>query len=237
MDLAARAGVSDSVISDIERGHLAGVSLPTLRRVIEALDARLVLDTWWRSGELNRLLDADHAFISEQWQRRLQSCGWSSRAEVSFSHYGDRGIIDNLAFERTSRTLVVTEIKTAVYDNQDLLGRLDIKERVAQGVARRLGWHADRVLPCLVIADGRTNRRRIGDHPALFARFDTRGRSAYSWLRDPRPAAGGLLVFAKLPDSARSGARRAGRQRVRPSGSASSVERAPNHDQALPRSA
>lgn len=230
VDLAARCGVSDSVISDIERGRLAEVSLPTMRRVIEALDARLVLDIWWRSGELNRLLDADHAQLSEIWQRQLlvPAAGWMSRTEVSFNHYGDRGIIDNLAYHPLTHTLVVTEIKSAIYDNQELLGKLDIKERVARHVVRRFAWNPDRVVPCLVVADGRTNRRRIDDHPGMYSRFDMRGRRALGWLRDPRPAVGGLLVFAALTDSAHSGVRRAGRQRVRRTRGDSSVEEGPD---------
>jgi transcriptional regulator with XRE-family HTH domain len=239
IDLAARCGVSDSVISDLERGRLAEVSLPTVRRVIEALDARLVLDIWWRSGELNRLLDADHARLSEIWQRRLlaTAAGWMSRSEVSFNHYGERGIIDNVAYRALTRTVAVTEIKSAIYDHQDLLGKLDIKERVAREVARRFGWNADRVVPCLVVADGRTNRRRIEEHPGMYSRFDMRGRRALGWLRDPRPAAGGLLVFAPLPNSAHSGARRAGRQRVRRIRGDSSVVDAPDQPASVPLTA
>lgn len=217
VDLQARCGASDSVISDIERGRLAEVSLPSLRRVIEALDARLILDIWWRSGELNRLLDADHSKLSETWQDRLSAppAGWMSRTEVSFNHYGDRGIIDILAYHPALRVLVVTEIKSVIYDNQELLGKLDIKERLARSVAQRFGWDAARVVPCVVVADTRTNRRRIDEHRGMYSRFDARGRRALAWLKDPRIAVDGLLVFVTMPDSAQGGARRAGRQRVR----------------------
>lgn len=224
MDLQARSGVSDSVISDIERGRVGEVKIPTLTRVLHALDAKLVLDVRWRGGELDRLLDADPAQLSERWHAHLRTCGWPNRGEVSFNHYGERGIIDNLAFDPSTRTLVVTEIKSAIYDTQDLLGKLDIKERVAKDVGRRFGWMADRVVVCLVVADGRTNRRRIDEDPAMFSRFDTRGRQVIRWLRAPRVEVAGLLLFAPLADSAGGGRRRAGRQRIRMMGRASSVE-------------
>ena len=60
-DLAARAGVSQSLISDIERGQLRHVGLATLRRVFESLEVDLVLNARWRGGELDRLLDEDHS--------------------------------------------------------------------------------------------------------------------------------------------------------------------------------
>jgi transcriptional regulator with XRE-family HTH domain len=42
-DLAAAAGVAQTVVSLIERGHADRVSMPLLRDVAAALDARLVL--------------------------------------------------------------------------------------------------------------------------------------------------------------------------------------------------
>jgi hypothetical protein len=135
---------------------------------------------------------------------------------VTYNHYGDRGSIDDLAFDPVSRTLLVTEMKTGIYDGQRTVAKLDEKVRVAVGVARRLGWMAQRVIPALVVAETRTNRRRIGEHQALFARFDCRGRAATAWLRDPaRGGIHGLLLFIPLSDLRGTHGRRAGRQRVR----------------------
>jgi transcriptional regulator with XRE-family HTH domain len=44
IDLAIRAACSQATISLVERGHLAGVSLPVLRRILTALDASLVIE-------------------------------------------------------------------------------------------------------------------------------------------------------------------------------------------------
>jgi hypothetical protein len=87
---------------------------------------------------------------------------------------------------------------------QDLLGRLDVKVRLGKQIASQVGWpQPARVIPCLVIADGRTARRIVASHEALFARFTHRGRVADRWLAAPdsREHVGGLLVFESLPDS------------------------------------
>lgn len=134
---------------------------------------------------------------------------------MTYNIYGDRGSIDDLAYHPDTRTLLVTEIKSGLYDVQETLARLDQKERLGRDVARRFGWEVDRVVACLVLAEGRTNRRRVEMHPALFGRFDCRGRKASAWLRAPKRSVGGLLVFEKLSDSRGVHGRRAGRQRVR----------------------
>jgi transcriptional regulator with XRE-family HTH domain len=50
VELAARAGVSQPTISDIERGQTASVGLRRLIRAAAALDADLDLVIRWRGG-------------------------------------------------------------------------------------------------------------------------------------------------------------------------------------------
>jgi len=226
-ELGSRSGCHGSVISRLERGNLRACSLVRIARILDQLDARLVLSVQWRGGELDRLLDADHARLGERWAR-IRPARWTSRAEVTYNHYGDRGSIDDLSFDSVSGTLLVTELKTGVYDAQRALAKLDEKARVASGVARRFGWVVRRVIPALVLAESRTNRRRIGEHRALFARFDCRGRAARAWLREPsRAGINGLLLFVPLSDVRGMHGRRAGRQRVRPPRLPASVARVP----------
>ena len=125
------------------------------------------------------------------------------RVEVSFNHFGERGRIDLLAYHAARRILLVVEIKSAIGDLQETLGRLDIKVRVAMQVARDLGWtDVSAVLPVLVIADSRRARRVVADHDQLFIRFDVRGRAALAWLRKPSQSTPtGLLWFANGSDS------------------------------------
>ena len=185
---------------------------------MEALDAWIFIKVVWRGGELERLLDADHSRLQERWsiRKRASGDGWVSRAEVTYNVYGERGSIDDLAFHAESGILLVTELKTGIYSADATLAKLDEKVRLADGIAQRFGWVAEQVVPCLVVAEGRTNRRRIETHPAMFAGFDRRGWSARRWLGHPTNAVRGLLIFESLSDGHAMRGRRAGRQRVRP---------------------
>ena len=234
-DLAARSGVSASAISGMERGRVDRYTLATVRRVLDALNASADLDVRWGGrGDVDRLLDADHARLMQTWADRHQQAGWDVWSEASYSVYGERGRIDLLAFHAASGVLEVTEGKSGIWDVQDTIGRLDVKMRLAPRIAAQRGWKVRRVVGALVVVDGRTARRRIAAHAALFGRFDTRGRAAHVFVRDPRRAADGLLVFVPLPYANHGGLRRAGQLRVRRRATALSVDQSadasPNAD-------
>lgn len=211
-ELAARARCSGSLVSRVEHGR-AGAGLATLERLAGILNARLVLSVQWRGGELDRLLDAGHASLRERWAQRRPL--WLARAEVTYSEWGERGAIDELCLDTASQTLLVVELKTVLADTQAVLARLDAKVRLAPGLARRFGWRVATVVPCLVLSDTRTNRRRVAAHPAAFAAFSCRGLAARRWLVSPLPPVEGLLLFE--PGSNLHGAhvRPPGRQRIR----------------------
>ena len=213
-DLAAACWVSQQLISSLERGHAASLSLATLRRVANAAGMRFTLRAEWRGGELDRLLDADHAALQATARRWLERLGWQVGIEVTFSRYGERGSIDLLAFHAPSRTLLVVEIKTIVADMQALLRGIDTKTRLARAIARERSWHAAVVVPCLLLTEGTTNRRRVAEAALLLARFSLRAGPARAWLRRPDPA-DGLLLFLSPPPTSPGGGRRAGRQRMR----------------------
>ncbi len=226
-DLSARSGVSTSAISDIERGRLERYTLATVRAVLAAFDARASLDvTWAGRGDLDRLLDADHAAIVQSWADLHLRSGWEVWNEASYSIYGERGRIDQLAFHRASGVLEVTECKTGIWDVQDTLGLLDTKIRLARRIAAERSWHVQWVVGALVIAEGRTARRRVAEHHILFARYATRGRAAHAWVRGPGPTTSGLLAFIPLPRANQRGLRRAGQRRVRLTSAQLSVDRA-----------
>jgi transcriptional regulator with XRE-family HTH domain len=221
-DVAAASQVSQQLISLVERGHASSLSLRVLRRVAEVLDLRLALRGEWRGGELDRLLDADHAALQAASRRWLERRAWEVAVEVTFSRYGERGSIDILAFHPPSGALAVVEIKTVVADLQSLLRGMDAKTRLGPGIARERGWHPRWSVPCLVLAEGTTNRRRVQAAAPLLHRFGIRGPAARAWFRDPH-AAGGLLVFLSPPSTNRGSGRRAGRQRLRLSRSQTST--------------
>lgn len=225
-DLARKANVSASLVGLLERGHADALSVRALRRIGAALDLRLGWDAGYRGAELARLRDADHAELAEWMTRRMEAFAWTVIPEASFNHYGDRGRIDLLAYHPVTQSVIVVEIKTVIAEIQDLLGSLDTKQRVASSLAHSLGWPPIRAIPLLIVTDSTTNRRRLADHSRLFARFGLRGKSAVAWIRKPSGTPNGLLLLAKLPDRKGHGARRAGRQRVRRSRAAMSVDEA-----------
>ncbi len=196
---ALRAGVSTSVVWRIEHARLDEVSLPALLRVAEALEIRLDLVARWRGGELDRVLSAAHAAFAESVVALLESkLHGRSRPEVSFSRYGERGIIDLLAWHGASRTLLVIELKTEIVDVGETLGTLDRKRRLAWQIAADLGWRPDVIAVALLITDTRTNHRRVATHEQTFrAALPGRHASVSSMGRRALSAAGGAGVPAR----------------------------------------
>jgi transcriptional regulator with XRE-family HTH domain len=215
-DLASAAGVARSIVSELEAGVLDRHSLGALRSSVSAAGGYLRLTIDVPRGDLERLLDADHARLQDRWKRWLEARGWLVEAEVTFNHFGERGSIDLLAWHPATRTLLMVEIKSVIVDVQATVSAIDRKTRIARVIARERGWPVGAVVPALLVREGSTARRRVASHAAIFARFAVRGRSAPAWLRDPRPPApSGLLCFTELSDARSGDARRAGRQRVR----------------------
>jgi transcriptional regulator with XRE-family HTH domain len=186
-DLAVRAGVTRAAVSRLERGHGRELRVDELLAIAEALDVTLKLYASWRGGELDRLLNARHSQLHESVGRwLLELPGWEFAPEVSFSIHGERGIIDILAWHAASRTLLVIELKTEIVDINELMGRVDVKGRLAVEIGRQRGWHARNVAVWVVVAEGSTNRRRVATHSTtLRAAFPTAGRDVEKWLANP----------------------------------------------------
>jgi len=197
-DLARAVHVSDATISRVERGHLDPVGLGTIRKIALGLDIRVELLPRSRSANIDRLVHALHAELAESVVRWLEAFGgWVVRPEVSFSRFGERGIVDLLAWQPRRRALLVIELKTAVVDVGELLGTLDRKVRNAWEVARGLGWDPAMVACLLIVAEGPTNRRRIEAHEATFrASLPDRIVQVRRWLRDPASELRALMFFA-----------------------------------------
>ena len=186
-DLAARARVSRWVVMRIEQGRLSSVPLGKLRAVAAALDARIDSVVRWHGGDLPRLVSARHAAMHEAMARYFQRLpAWVVEPEVSFSVFGERGVIDILAWHPTSRMLLVIELKTEIVDLNELLGTHDRKRRLAWTIARDRGWDPVAVSTWVVIADSRTSRRVVATHAAVLrAKLPIDGRTVRGWLRRP----------------------------------------------------
>jgi len=198
--LGARAGVSASFISRIERGLIGRMSYARLRRCTEALGADLELSVRWQGERLDRLLDEAHAEIVDAAIDVFRAAGWEVAVEVSFAIDGERGSIDVLAWHPPTASLVVAEIKSAVPDSQATLHVLDRKARLGARIARERGWACSSVSRILVVGESRTSRRRVERHAEMFdAAFPERGRDVAAWIRRPtgRPISGLLYLAAK----------------------------------------
>jgi transcriptional regulator with XRE-family HTH domain len=221
-DLAARAGVSQSMVSRMERGHLATLTLDAIRAVASALDMRVDVIGRWRGGDLDRLLGAGHSALHESVARHLETrSGWRFASEVSFSNFGERGVIDLIAWHEPTRSLLVIELKTEFVDMNELLGTLDRKQRNAAQIARERGWLVDpsSVSVWVIVAETSTNRQRATDHRTMLGTaYPSDGRSMRGWLRRP---VGAIRCLSFWPVSrpgtrtAGSGARQPVRHRVR----------------------
>jgi transcriptional regulator with XRE-family HTH domain len=142
-DLARSAGVSTSTVSRIERGHMGPLPFTTTARVAAELDIRLDVVARWRGGELDRLLNAAHSAMHEQVARAFAELpGWQIAPEVSFSIWGERGVVDLLAWHAGRRMLLVIELKTAIVDVQELIATVDRKRRLAAEMAAGRIWGA-----------------------------------------------------------------------------------------------
>jgi transcriptional regulator with XRE-family HTH domain len=206
-DLGARAAVSDTLISGIESGRIGSVGYARLLRVARSLGAELELNLRWRGEALDRLLDEDHARVVDLVVALFRAAGWETIVEASFALGGERGSIDVLAWHPATASIAVVEVKSVVPDVQATIFTLDRKARVAPLVARDRGWRCERVARLLVVAEGRTARRRVERHAATFdAALPIRTREALAWIRQPRGAAPSGLLFVSVPPAQRRGA-------------------------------
>jgi len=187
----------------------------TTRSLFAALDAGCTLTPWWRSGQLDRLLDEDHAALASRAVEFLERQGWSIGVEVTFAFYADRGSIDLLATRRADGAVLVVEIKTRLMSIEELLRTLDRKVRVVSRIVQeREGWRPKIVGRLVVFSDDSTNRRRVSRAMILDAALPLRGGTLHAWLRAPT-AAGSGLVFLSISHAATGNRTTVARQRVR----------------------
>lgn len=197
-DLSAAAGVPRSVIALIEHGRLDEVAFGQIRAVARALDARFEGLVRWQGGDLDRLTNRGHAQMHEAMARWfVELDGWQAVPEVSFNEFGERGIIDILAWHASTRIVLVVELKTVIVDINDLMSTMDKRRRLALKIADDLGWNAARVATWVVVAPGRSNDRALAEHATVLrAKFPGDGRSMRRWLARPT---GEIAALSFLP--------------------------------------
>jgi transcriptional regulator with XRE-family HTH domain len=207
--LAAACGLSQGAVSRAERGHIDTLSLRTIRAIATRLEMRAEILLRWRGGELDRLLSRRHSALHEEVARMFATLSdWEPHPEVTFSIWGERGWVDVLAWHPSRRILLVIELKTDIVDIQDLIGRVDMKVRLAPEIAKRAGfdWTPTVVAAWVVVSPGRTNERRLATHATVLrTAFPADGRAIRRWLRDP---SGSIRALSFPPSSTPGSARR-----------------------------
>jgi transcriptional regulator with XRE-family HTH domain len=165
--LAARAGVSQSMVSLVERGRVDDLTFGTASALLEAMGARLVVrvDAPYL-GDRARQRDPAHARVSAHVVRRLRSSGWAVATEVEIGGDRSRGWIDVLAFNPDTGVLLVIELKTEIHDLGQIERSLGWYEREAFAAARRLGWRPRRAIGCLLLLASRANDDRVASNRA-----------------------------------------------------------------------
>jgi hypothetical protein len=125
--------------------------------------------------------------MHEELARHLdEHAPWIHAPEVSFSFFGERGVIDILAFHPPSGALLVIELKTELVSFEDLLATMDVRLRHAAKIGLDRGWRATSVSAWVVVAETSPNRRLAKAHLALLkSAFPDDGRRLRVWLGSP----------------------------------------------------
>jgi transcriptional regulator with XRE-family HTH domain len=195
---ATEAGMSPAQAWRIEAGLID--SAAALTRYARGLGATVDVYVRYQGADLDRLLNRRHGLMHEQVGRMFESLpAWVAVPEVTYSVYGERGVVDWVAWHGETGTILIVELKTALVDVNDLLGAMNRRTRLSTQIAAPYGWVPRQVSTWLAFEDGRTNRRHVAEHAAVLrAAFPDDGRTLRSWLSAPaRP----LRCLSFLPPS------------------------------------
>lgn len=213
-DLADLAGVSQKVVSLLERGRIEEVSVRNQRRVCAGLGIESELDLRWRGGLGDRLIDRVHASIVEAVTAELVGAGWDALPEFTFNEFGERGSVDILAWHPGRAALLIVEVKSRITDVQAMLMSMSRKVRLVPAVvARERRWDRRALGIIVALPDSHANRDLIARHPATFeASFPARTSACRAWANAPIGDLAGLWF---LPRSRSSNTAPASPRRVR----------------------
>jgi transcriptional regulator with XRE-family HTH domain len=218
VDLAQRAGVGRSVVSDLEFGRLDAMRVATIRKIVAPFGLTFGGALRGLGADADRLLDERHAALMGACAEWLGRLGWRSVSEVSYSEWGERGSVDLLAWHESTANLLVVEIKTELASVEATLRKHDEKVRLAPSVAAgRFGWRPASVGRLLIFPEDRTERRRVAEHASVMdGAYPMRSREVRAWCRSPSGPMAGLMFLTDSASSRRT-VGRGRRERVRES--------------------
>lgn len=220
-DVARRAGVSRQVVGRVENGAAGRYPLDTTRAIALALGARFEGWLRYQGAELDRIVNAAHAELHESVAAHLGTLdGWTWLPEVTFAHYGERGVIDLLAWHSATRSLLIIELKSELVDPQALVAVMHRRTRLGSFIAEAQGWDPATISAWVIVRKSRTERRRLQRSEAILRRaFPGDGRTMRRWLREPVGAVSALSFWTSVTQGGRrpttAATKRVRRQAVR----------------------
>jgi transcriptional regulator with XRE-family HTH domain len=183
-ELARAIGVSRGYVAHIEQGQ-ANASLDLVERAgialgidFELLARRPVAD------RTDAPRDVVHAWCSGYVDRRLRRAGWLTDGEVEIVHARHHGWIDLVAFQPTTRPMLVIEVKTRLDDIGAVERQLGWYERSAGEVAARLGWRPATVSGwLLLLSTGEVEEALRANRDVLATAFPRRAKELGALLQ------------------------------------------------------
>jgi len=184
---------SQSWVSRVESGTLFSLTVADADALCHALGATLVFTVetpLFIDGDRQR--DLAHAKCLAFVARRLTRAGWQVEREVQIGDPRRPGWIDVLAYNPTTRTLLIIEVKTRLDDFGGLERQLQWYRRHAHAAARTFGWQAERVTTAALLLATEINDQRVRDNASsIRQRFPGRWRElAAIASADPTPSPG-----------------------------------------------
>lgn len=215
-ELSIRAGVSQTLVSLFERGHLDQLTVRKARRIANTLEIQLPFAPRWRGGDGVRLMDNDHAALVDHVVQILRLNRWEIVVEYTFNHYGERGSVDILAWHADEQVLLIIEIKSRLLDSQETISTLARKARIVpQLLLKERGWRPVAIGVVLAMDELTANRSAVRRHAATFGTaYPQRGRAVRAWIRRPVGPLTGLW-FLSASSRATGTRTHASRKRVR----------------------
>jgi transcriptional regulator with XRE-family HTH domain len=177
-ELGARAGLSQSEVSRVERGQSVDLTFGTAERLLQAMGARLVISVDAPFlGDRQRQREPAHARCSAYVASKLRQAGWEVATEVEVGGDRSRGWIDVLAYHPATGWLLVIEIKTEIHDLGAIERSLGWYERDAFVAARRFGWRPKHATGCLLLlATAANDARAFANRVPIGVGFPMRAR-------------------------------------------------------------
>ena len=180
-------------------------SIGRLRAIAGVLEVGLEIVPSWRGGEVARVVNERHSRMHELFAAHLaRTRGCEFATEVSFSSWGERGVIDILGWHAARRVLLVIELKTEIPDPAGLIAQVGRYRRLAPGIGHERGWDSTSVATWVLVAESDMNRRQLAQHRVMLRNaFPLDGRALRRWLRDPvcEGAVNGLAFLANAGPS------------------------------------